>query len=184
MKKKFLEKFGLIDEKYIDEASPLAVDRAIEKEINKSKKVRRLGFGIAGLVMVVALSLWLFIPYSTTAPSVAKYSSIPYYSVIKKLNEATFAKPKYKNNFQMIIKNLFSVKMSAGGTNAMPESDKMEYVETTDNQVAGIIEADRIKRSSEHIYFLDGNVLKVFNICASVVISIKNFSLLYYISNS
>ena len=32
--------------------------------------------------------------------NVAKYSSSPYYSVIKKLNEATYTKPKYKNNFQ------------------------------------------------------------------------------------
>ena len=177
MKKKFLEKFGLIDEKYIDEASPLSVDRAIEKEINKAKKVRRLGFGIVGLVMVVALSLWLFIPYSTTAPSVAKYSSSPYYSVIKKLNEATYVKPKYKNNFQMLVRNLFSVKMSAGGMDAMPESDRVEYVETTDNQVAGIIEADRIKRSSEHIFFLDGNVLKVFNISGKETTQVATFSI-------
>lgn len=38
------------------------------------------------------------------------------------------------------------------------------YEEITDNQVAGITEADRIKRSSTHIYYLDGDTLKIFKI--------------------
>ena len=38
------------------------------------------------------------------------------------------------------------------------------YEEITDNQVEGIIEADRIKRSNTHIYYLDGNTLRIFSI--------------------
>ena len=38
------------------------------------------------------------------------------------------------------------------------------YEEITDNQVEGITEADRIKRSNTHIYYLDGSTLRVFSI--------------------
>lgn len=38
------------------------------------------------------------------------------------------------------------------------------YEEVTDNQVEGITEADRIKRSSTHIYYLDEGTLRIFTI--------------------
>ena len=38
------------------------------------------------------------------------------------------------------------------------------YEEITDNQVEGITEADRIKRSDKYIYYLDGNTLRAFSI--------------------
>lgn len=38
------------------------------------------------------------------------------------------------------------------------------YEEITDNQVEGITEADRIKRSSTHIYYLDRSTLRVFSV--------------------
>ncbi len=43
-------------------------------------------------------------------------------------------------------------------------SDSDAYKEITDNQVAGVIEADRIKRSEKHIFYLDGSTLRVFDI--------------------
>lgn len=48
-----------------------------------------------------------------------------------------------------------------------PEGDGMPgetYEEITDNQVQGVIEADRIKRSDKYIYYLDGEVLRVYSI--------------------
>ncbi len=37
-----------------------------------------------------------------------------------------------------------------------------KYEETTDNQVTGVIEGDLIKRSSEYIYYLSGQSLKIY----------------------
>ena len=39
-----------------------------------------------------------------------------------------------------------------------------KYEEITDNQTEGVIEGDLIKRSSEHIYYLDGYTLRVYSI--------------------
>lgn len=46
------------------------------------------------------------------------------------------------------------------------KGDPGEYVETTDNQVAGVIEADLFKRTKTHIFYLDINngVLRVYSI--------------------
>jgi len=52
---------------------------------------------------------------------------------------------------------------------AMPEEDlngpaNGTYVEVTDNQVAGVIEADIVKRSDRHIFQLYGNELRIYSI--------------------
>ena len=52
------------------------------------------------------------------------------------------------------------------------------YEEITDNQVEGITEADRIKRSSTHIYYLDGNTLRVFSIAGLESKELGHFVLL------
>ena len=59
-------------------------------------------------------------------------------------------------------------------TNTQPDT----YEEITDNQVEGITEADRIKRSSTHIYYLDGNTLRVFSIAGLDSEELGHFELL------
>ena len=59
-----------------------------------------------------------------------------------------------------------------GGTDRAPTSNESlistdnnnnnKYDEVTDNQVAGIIEADRIKKSLTHAFYLDNDTLKIF----------------------
>lgn len=44
------------------------------------------------------------------------------------------------------------------------DAPENSYSEITDNQVAGVIEADRIKRSNRYIYYLDDDTLRVFSI--------------------
>ena len=93
-------------------------------------------------------------------------------------------KPVYKNNFEKwtaAIKDAFSVKGIGGGMNMSPSSSSNsvansddimweddvefvpttpdngadgEYVETTDNQVAGVVESDLFKRTKTHIFYL------------------------------
>ena len=45
-----------------------------------------------------------------------------------------------------------------------PSPDKENYQETTDNQVAGVIEGDRIKRSSKYIYYMNSTTLSIYTI--------------------
>lgn len=52
--------------------------------------------------------------------------------------------------------------MNGAVSGTAPGGEK--YEETTDNQVNGIIEGDRIKRSSKYIYYLSGNTLRIYSI--------------------
>ena len=51
------------------------------------------------------------------------------------------------------------------------------YEEITDNQVEGITEADRIKRSDKYIYYLDGSTLRVFSIAGLDSAELGHFQL-------
>ena len=156
---------GLADDKYIAEAHPN----------NEVKPARGRLFtsliAACACVAVIACGLWLYIPFNTNPPDVSRYLGSEYYNVIEKLNVVTFEKPKYKNNAAVIKNEITNTLNSFGGCGkggAYPpvyDSNNAEsnYQEVTDNQVAGIIEADRIKRSDTHIYYLDGHILRVFS---------------------
>lgn len=108
------------------------------------------------------------------------------YDRTQKINSA-------KNNFENYIADLFDfgmkdamespmpeapgASMEGTGMNGVPEYDSSSpspsekgddesYVETTDNQVSGVIEADLVKRTKTHIFYLDstGNVIRVYSI--------------------
>lgn len=168
-KTKWFRTLGLADEKYIAEADP-------SNKVKKPKVRWVVSLVAACLCLcVVGGGLWLFMPFNTDPPSVAKYSDSEYYELIKKLNEFTFDPPKYKNNAQKLkngIENMpFWYKAMGDGmawddavADYISSPSESEYREITDNQVEGIIEADRIKRSQTHIYYLDGEVLRVYSI--------------------
>ncbi|MBQ4139857.1 MAG: beta-propeller domain-containing protein [Clostridia bacterium] len=70
--------------------------------------------------------------------------------------------------------NRFDAEMAPGASSptygevsgGLSDSINGEYVETTDNQVSGVIEADLIKRTKTHIFYLNSNsmTLKVYSI--------------------
>ena len=165
-KKNWYRGLGLADDKYIAEAHPN----------NEVKPARGRLFtsliAACACVAVIACGLWLYIPFNTNPPDVSRYLGSEYYNVIEKLNVVTFEKPKYKNNAAVIKNEITNTLNSFGGCGkggAYPpvyDSNNREdsYQEVTDNQVAGIIEADRIKRSNTHIYYLDGHILRVYSI--------------------
>lgn len=163
--KKTLDVIGQIDDRYVEEASPNNA-KNIFKENKKQKwqkrRWMRYGFIAVACSLFIALNLWLFIPYNTSPPSVAEFSSSRYYSVIQKINQVQFKKPRYKNNFQKLINGgFFPFKASMGDIGA-PENG--EYVETTDNQVDGIIEADLIKRTDKYAFYLNRNTVNVYSL--------------------
>ena len=164
-KKKMLEAFSDIDERYIEEASPenaKEIFEEVRKEKRKKNKWIRYGLLVSACALFIALNLWLFIPYKVNPPSVAEYSSSQYYSVIQKINLANYKKPKYKNNFSKLINGGFFPFKAMDGGNAMPEAS--QYVETTDNQVEGIIEADIIKRTTTHAFYLNQDKVNVYSL--------------------
>ncbi len=169
MKKKWLQSLGGVDDKYVTEAAPTGA--AMRKRAGKS--VRMLSILAACLCFVLLVGTFaLFIPYKTTPPSVKKYADSEYYGIIQMLNEYYYKPPKYKNTAQLLLdlpSNLFS-KMEDMIPGAAGEADGTNgtgnYQEVTDNQVSGVIEADLIKRSDTHIYYMAQNQLYIYSIAA------------------
>lgn len=168
-KKNWYKGLSLADDKYVAEAHP---DNVIKPKRNKI--LISLVAACACFALLVC-NLWLFIPFNTNPPDVSQYADSEYYGLIQKLNVLTFQQPKYKNNAEKIWAGMKSLGLNGGATKdeaaGIPEAapDGMTngtstYQEITDNQVAGIIEADRIKRSDTHIYYLDSDVLRIFSI--------------------
>ena len=183
-KKNWYKGLSLADDKYVAEAHP---DNVIKPKRNKI--LISLVAACACFALLVC-NLWLFIPFNTNPPDVSQYADREYYGLIQKLNVLTFQQPKYKNNAEKLwagIKNI-SFDLTDGVTkdadNAIPEAagDGMtdgtnSYQEITDNQVEGIIEADRIKRSDTHIYYLDDDVLRIFSIDKENTTEIGNYTI-------
>lgn len=177
-KENWFKSLNLADDKYIAEANP-----DVKVKNNSRKRIVMSFVAAAACFALVMCNLWLFLPFNNTPPDVSRYSDSEYYGIIQKLNVLTWEKPKYNNNFEIVKDNLSDL-FNFGLKGAAPEADfdmngavdealKEEtlgdgatgtYEEVTDNQVEGIVEADRIKRSDKHIYYLDNQTLRVFSI--------------------
>ncbi len=187
-KKNWYRGLSLADDKYITEAHP--------DNIIKSKNHRALISFVAACACLALIigNLWLFVPFNNTPPDVSQYSNSEYYGLIQKLNVLTFEQPKYKNNAEKLWAGLKNISLNLGGwvkdeaageAPPIPESDPNEgflggedsYQEITDNQVKGIIEADRIKRSNTHIYYLDEDVLRIYSIDKENTAEIGNYTI-------
>ncbi len=163
-KKNWYKGLSLADDKYVAEAHP-------ENVI--TPKRNRVWIPLVAACACFALiicNLWLFIPFESTPPDVSQYRDSEYYEIIQSLNVLTFQPSKYKNNAAKAWANISfgAMKDSATNGNAPQTGTSMDgagnYKEITDNQVEGIVEADRIKRSDTHIYYLDDRVLRIYSI--------------------
>lgn len=180
-KKNWFRSLSLADDKYIAEAHP---DNVIKPKRNKV--IISLVAACACFALLIC-NLWLFIPFNTNPPDVSQYADSEYYGLIQKLNALTFERPEYKNNAAKLWAGLKNISFGAikGEIDAMPEIDAEngaeietgDYKEITDNQVAGIIEADRIKRSDTHIYYLDNEVLRIYSIDKEISKEVGNYTL-------
>jgi uncharacterized secreted protein with C-terminal beta-propeller domain len=87
-------------------------------------------------------------PAEATLPErLEKYKDSEYIEVIKAFD--SFLNPETKPPSNGVIAGIF-------GSSA--------NVEITDNQVKGIEEADKIKRTDKHIFYMDGEYLRIFTI--------------------
>lgn len=148
----------------------------------KKLKIRRAAIKTSGFVLVMSiLALVLFVPFNNQAPTMTMYAGSEYYPLIQRLSDLTWHKPQYNNNFELLMGNLAG--MNKDLTNGFPmeaipgdapTADENlntgmngtgNYVEVTDNQVAGVTEADLIKRSDKYIYYLsDESFLCIYSI--------------------
>ena len=185
-KKNWYKGLSLADDKYVAEAHP---DNIIRPKRNRG--FISLVAACACFVLVIC-NLWLFIPFNTTPPDVSQHADSEYYGLIQKLNALTFERPKYKNNAEKLWAGLKDVSLDKtldvvydevyGELENAPTSEGEasgtgSYQEITDNQVEGIIEADRIKRSDTHIYYLDDEVLRIYSIDKENTAEIGSYAL-------
>ena len=158
------------DERFDDVMAKIEVRRQKQRKMRK-----RLITGSCVAAAMTVLALILFLPFNTNPPDVSRYSDSPYYSLIQRINAATYQKPQYKNNFEKLVESFsrfggvksdgFLV-MDSAPLYGAPESAPVggTYQEVTDNQVEGVIEGDLIKRSDKYIYYLRENTLSVYSI--------------------
>ena len=185
--KRLLESLSFIDEKYIKEAEP-------KMKTSTLFSTKILG-QVACLVIVIALSLYLFIPFSTTGPNLTAYTDSEYFPLIETISDFRYKPSPYKNNFQMIMASVDDIfgglkagtnmdgdlgfddmingapgssspdmEGSAPGDGADGGSGNGNYVEVTDNQVEGVVEADIIKMTDKYIFRLGKGTLRVYSI--------------------
>lgn len=129
--------------------------RADAEKARRKKRITLTSVLAAGLSLVLAFNLVLFIPYNTAMPDLSAYKDSEYYSLMQQINELTYRPPRYKNNFEAWFGDLFSGK---GGDLALtPEAGDNAYAEVTDNQVQGVVEGDRFKRAGDTVFYLQGN---------------------------
>ena len=148
-KERLIFAIGEVDEKYVKEA---------ESKVKASSIIK---VAVAAVV-VVALSLYLFIPFAPVTSNLTAYASSPYYPLIEEIEAYSlpFRQPRYKNNFRWFVAEIsdffdFSLKGGAVNDAAPPPNSAMgngSYLESTDNQVNGIIESDLMKMTDKYIF--------------------------------
>ena len=164
-KERLLLAIGDIDEKYIKEAE------------FKMRTASIIKVAVI-LTVIIALSLYLFIPFAPVTSDLSDYEGSSYFPLIEGIDEyrLSFMQPRYKNNFQWLgagIVDLFDFSLKGGmdmaptDNNAAKDEGFMEngsYVESTDNQVGGVIESDLFKMTDKYIFRLGEGNLRVYSI--------------------
>ena len=177
---RLIQSFGSIHDQYVKEAAPTMT--------TSTHSFKKIIASVACFAIVIALSLYLFIPFSTEGPDLTAYVESEYFPIIEKISAYRYRPSKYKNNFQYVTGEItgllggFAKKdMDMNfGAGAAPESDgsaNCSYVESTDNQVSGVIESDIQKRTDKYIFRLSLDSLKVYSIANDESVKVAEFEL-------
>lgn len=144
---------GQIDEKYVKESE------------GKMKRSPIIKIAVC-LAIIVALGLYLFLPFAPVTSDITAYAGSDYFPLIEGIEDyrLSFLQPEYNNNFEALMDILDSFKvMSPGMGGSAPDmngapgvgsAENGSYVESTDNQVAGVIESDLFKMTDKYIFRL------------------------------
>ena len=153
---RLISAIGQIEEKYIK-----------EYERKMSNRVIKIA---ASFAILIALGLFLFIPYAPVTSKLGAYADSEYFPLIESIDayQISFKQPKFKNNFEAVLAFIGSFAPKKGGANAPADNNaapgKAEsangiYVESTDNQVEGVIEGDLFKMTDKYIFRLGYKVV-------------------------
>ncbi len=174
MKKlQWLRMLDQADDKFVEEAKP-------GKGRRKNYWLPTLAACLA-LLLVAGSAVALFLPWGTPSvdveladPSVSMQEGGQYDPVIKMLSSidydvrfVDFAVDE--NEGMMPTTTPFDAKLEASNLD-------LQY-EITDHQVKGVLEADRIKRTGSHIFYLDGSKLRVYTIAGEMTAQVGSFDL-------
>lgn len=183
MKKKWIETLSQVDDSFLEEANPFSKEEASSdtlKEFSPKKHAKKwyqskiLVAGIACLLLLSAALL--FVPYRTTAMMLSFVFDHEHYEYLTKLDSITnistdktpftSIREQIDELFSKDIKNDPSSLFNSGTliVGSIASTTSNSYVEVTDNQVKGVIEADRIKRSENYMYYLYGSTLYTYSI--------------------
>ena len=154
-----LRAVGEIDDEYIAEAAPVRRKRF-------TGLTRFAAIAACFAIIFTSLGLYLFLPGDIFTPDVTRYEKSDYYEIIARID------PFYRRGPSTRFDEFFGAKAEddglviepTAGSDTANDVNNSEYVEVTDNQVAGVIEGDLIKRSDSHIYYISGEVLYVYSI--------------------
>ena len=164
---KLIYAMGNINEKFIEEANG-----KMKKKTRGNPNLKK----VVGFIIIIGIALFLFLPINNNRIKLSPYEDSAYYPLIEKIEpyraEAT-ALP-YDNNFELIISLIGAMfkGLIFGGMDyapTFPEDEMMgagsQYVETTDNQVAGVIEGDIVKTTMTHLFHLSSDMhLRIFEL--------------------
>lgn len=195
-KERLISSFSLVDDKYIEEAEPKKKSRA-RRGSGAGTVIRR----VASIAVIIALGLFLFVPYQKPISNVSAYAQSPYLPVISAIDsyEVSIGQSRYESNFHFITDNFWELLtlpfaflgVLLGGAKdmaPMPEDGMMgssngQYVESTDNQVEGVLEADVVKMTDKYIFRLTSEtgelMLHVFSIQGMESELITSFEIAY-----
>ena len=170
---RLLASIGNIDEKFIEEA-----EGKMKKKSKRGALPHDLGIGkmVASFIVIVGLGLFLFWPTYNVRYDAADYADSQYQPLIEKIEPYRYnaTKKPYANNFELGLQfvDMIFTGFLLGGADMMEppmmnESGAMgdAYVESTDNQVSGIIEADIIKTTENYLFRLANNtILRIYSL--------------------
>ena len=126
----------------------------------RSRRITLISVLAVCLAALCGLLLLLFVPYANAGmPTLAEYRGSDYYPLMQKINALTYRAPKYKNNFEALtgwVQDLFGGAKAADDMEAPNDSadEGSDYLEVTDNQVAGVIEGDLFKATESTFFYL------------------------------
>ncbi len=213
MKRQDLDKMlDLVDDKYIDEANPKKL--SFWDKIKKPKIVSYIATGLCAALLITNIATLVPLinknsggsaPPTNEGGDIGGAGGGDGIVEIAPPSESGDNEIYYGNSFLPNVQvpdesydKLLGLFGSSGGVGDFDgeledSSDKAEQdssennsTEITDNQVAGVVEGDLVKRTDTHIFHLRGNYLAVYNIDRTQSKLVNTFELKYildYISN-
>ena len=163
--KKILDAFSQIDEAYVEEANP---DRARKTGAMWWKRLAYIAVAACLMLVIVLPIAFLGGGETTQVPSHLKpYKDSPYYALIEKL-DAYYQKKHEKDDALGVMTDAAvqvpTPDLNDGNEGVSGETSESLVPDITDNQVAGVIEGDIVKRTATHIFALQNDYLYVYTI--------------------